>query len=222
MKRAIALIVCLCALVCGAGWAEPAEDVGEGIRLQIDQDTIALKFDSSKTYSMISDGYVQASFYVGDDTQAEMRELYMVFPETVESGAVVTPDGIGAENPECMVAYIYSTSQSEVYYYAGLEPGAAHPDSAAYEIAFDTVTEGEGSRTYTGRLNATLMGTDLLSNEAYGPLVIVDAPFSFTMPEANRKELDGNPFIDDPAAPSEQPEAKETAPEPTPRETYRV
>ena len=231
MRKILALCLCawlsLCALS-GACESNPYDaSVSDSIRLELHGQTLDLAFDGSEEYSSIMDGSVQASFYVYTDNSANLYELYLVFPDSVQSGSVITPDYALQNAPDCSVVLITTIGQTETYYFAGQVDGAAYPDRSGYTMRFDAVTEDGGNRTFRGTLSATLVGVDIDSGDATSSLDIVDAPFSFTMPAANRKSLGDDPFAANPTTAPNPVEPGFTpdpmpAPVPTPAQTWRI
>lgn len=227
MKRIISAWLCLCVMLLGAvGLCEAgAGDISEAIRLQLGQQTIRLDFDSSEKFSAVSDGLVQASFYTYGDTKNQLYELYMVFPENVTPGTTVTPEYAMQGYPDTMVTLIVTNGSSESFYYAGLVNGEPYPNQSAYSIAFESVSTTDVGTTYTGTLTASLMGVGMINGETVETVTITGAPFSFTMPAANRK-LDAPAASQSPENPQDFPDIFEATPDPmpspTPVQTWRV
>jgi len=231
MKRFAVLLICavmLCllthALADGNPFAWPddqagasAQDVRESIRLEIGGKSLPLMFDSSDEYSSITGNSVQASFYAYSDDADYLYELYMVFPEDVQPGSVVTPDFAIQNDPNCSVVLIVSSSESEVYYFAGQVDGSIFPSESSYSIAFDSVTGSADSCMYSGTLSASLIEMDSDGASKPGRFTIDSAPFSFTMP------LHGAaPAVPDATPrPDEGFEAKPFVPVETPR-AYKI
>ena len=188
----------------------PTAASGESIEIEVNGRSVLLGFDSSEKFSVVSGGTVQASFFAYSDNSELLYELYMIFPEAVETGSTVTPEYAIQHDPDCSVVMIISSTDVEQYYFAGQVDGAIYPSDSAYSITFDSVSLANGQRTYKGRLSASLIDMD---NAANTPLVnfrIDNAPFSFTMPagssaaEPEFPEIPGDeadPFADFPAAP---------------------
>lgn len=158
--------------------AEPQAEAGNnGIQLDIGGKRLTLDFDPSPEYSSIQNGLVQASFYAYGDDSATLYELYLVFPETVQSGMVISPDYAALTGEECSVALILSENDEETYYYSGLMDGVVYPGGSDFDITFDAISENR----YSGTLTATLIALDLASGTVKDTLNITSAPFSFTL-----------------------------------------
>ena len=227
MNKLLALLMCLLLCTSIAAFAEddpfgddapefdfrdvmPTAASGESIEIEINGRNTSLSFDSSEKFSVISGGTVQASFYAYSDNSELLYELYMIFPETVETGSTVTPEYAIQHDPDCSVVMIISSNDVEQYYFAGQVDGAIYPSNSAYSITFDSVSLSNGQRTYTGRLSASLIDMDDTSNTPLVNFRIDNAPFSFTMPvgsaaaEPDFPEIpgdDADPFADFPTSP---------------------
>ena len=193
-KLAVLLsLLMLCALPLAAAEGDPFEfpneaaqpdpfaDVPEGISLDIGGASVPLMFDSSAEYSSVDNGTVQASFYAYSDENDFLYELYMIFPDTVESGTTVTPDYAMQHDPDCSVVLIVSSGATEQYFFAGQIDGAAFPNESGYSIRFDSVENTGSACVYSGSLTASLVEMELDSSAAEH-FSIENAPFSFTMP----------------------------------------
>lgn len=229
MKRIIAAALAVCLALCAA----LAEGTGQGIEVQWDGRTLWLDFDNTAEFSSVMEGRAQASFYTYGGSNTVLYELTIAFPEDVRPGDVIDMDYALAHDPDCSVVAIFTRDAQVAYYYAGVVDGKAYPGNSSFAITFDGVTRAAEGTTYTGRLKASLAGMDTNAPEDMKRLEIEDAPFTFTMPDANRQSSvpdpgDGyNPFeTEDPFAPTPTPEIEDTydatpTPAPTP-DTARV
>ena len=243
MKRIICAMLAICVMAWAMAMAETAPGgTRESIELQLDGRALSLDFDRSDTYSFVSGGNVQAAFYTYTDNSDRLYELYMVFPEGVQPGDVITPGNAGSTTPECAVAVFITTNLSENYYLAEQREGSPFPEGSYYQIDIDAVSATDGGTHYEGRLTATLVSMRGESPDALDNIQITDVPFGFTMPAGNHGTshsddasdapiTDGpNPFDELPQstpAPGETPEPApvETpapAPEVTPLQTWRI
>ncbi len=158
-------------------------DAADGIRLTIDSTEVWLGFDSAPEYSSVLDGIVQASFYAYEDDSDLLYELYLLFPDSVEPGASISPNDAGQAGKDSSVVLIISDSKSEKYYSAGMLNGASYPIGSDFTIDIDTIENGR----YTGQLTAALVALDLISGEVVDTLKIESAPFGFTLGSASHE-----------------------------------
>lgn len=194
--------------------------LADGIDIALEGGPIHLDFDSGAGYSSVMEGNVQASFYVyAQDNAQDLYEMYLVFPEGVQPGDVITPEYAAQSAPESCVSLIITKNQVETYYFAGQLDGEVYPQGSSYAITIDQVaSDGDGTR-YSGRLSCTLVGMDMGSGAPLQSVTLSDAAFSFTMPGANRSVPEGDPFE---PAPSQTPSFEDILPSPTPAQTWRV
>lgn len=219
MNRILKLLLCAALLTSALAFAAMGEGTAqEGIELNLDGRSIRLGFDSSREYSAIDNGKVQASFYAYADNGDNLYELFMIFPEDVKAGDVVTPESAAKSEPDCSVVMIITSSQDEYYYFAGQLDGVAYPDASSYAMTFDAVSDASDARSYSGRLTANLSGMEVSSGNSRPSIRIEDAPFSFTMPLGNR--------VSDPVdtLPPQYDNPFEDLPQstPAPQESYRI
>ena len=175
----------------------PAHDIssGETITLQLPEGPVTLDFDSSTQYSTIEGGLVQASFYSYSADGATLYELYIVFPDTVQPGMVITPEYAALTNEESSVVLIISDTrtQAEQYFFASLMDGGIYPEGSNYTIAINDLYESDGATTFDGSLSATLVALDMASGEVAATLSFPETPFHFTIGGAQGRHADPMP-----------------------------
>lgn len=160
----------------------PKNDVQDAINLNIFGESLSLSFDPSPEYSNVQNGMVQASFYAYSTTQYDyLYELYLIFPQNVTAGTVVTPEYAMNAAPDSSVIFIVSTTASEQYYFAAQLGSDRYPQESAYSIRFDEVAQADGNYIYSGSLTATVVEVDPYSGRSLSSLQIVEAPFHFTL-----------------------------------------
>ena len=171
---------------------ERSTDAGEGIELELEGERVTLGFDTSKQYSSIENGLVQASFYSYSADGAKLYELYLIFPDTVQRGMVITPDYAALTGEECSVVLIVSdtATQEELYYFTSLMSGQVYPENSSFTIAIDDVTEVGGATTFSGTLSATLIALNMATGEARDTLQIPETPFRFTIGDGSGERHD--------------------------------
>ena len=167
----------------------PTAPKGGSMRLSVLGQTLTLDFDDDPMYSMLDGGYIQASFY-GYDASDVLYELYLLFPDDVSSGSVVTPESSTARGllDDGIILYVTSDA-SELYAIAAQDEYGVYPEETAYAITFDEVTRNGSACTFSGSVEATLMALDDNYNALY-PVDDLTATFQFTM------ELESAPVPD--------------------------
>ena len=150
------------------------------MRLSVLGETLTLDFDDDPMYSMLDGGYVQASFYAYDASDT-LYEIYLLFPDDVTSGSVVTPAVSAAAGMMDAGVILYVTSDSsELYAIASQDESGVYPKETSYAITFDEVTRIGSACTFSGSVEATLMALDEYYNPLY-PVENLTAAFQFTM-----------------------------------------
>ena len=151
------------------------------IALNVNGETVALGFDTSQEYSSIKFGLVQAAYYGYSADNATLYELYLIFPDTVRPGMVLTPEYAALANEECSVVLIVSGNDAELYYSASMMNGTVYPAGSAFSIAIDAVEEAQGGSSYAGSFSATLIALDGISGDAVATLSLPETAFRFTI-----------------------------------------
>lgn len=145
-------------------FALPDSDDAGSMTLTLDGRELLLSFDSDPTYSLVENGFVQSSFYAyaSDGT---LYELYLFFPETVQSGdRVSTQSALDSGDEFSGVILSVSTYSSALYAAASQEQGAAYPSGSSYVLSFEEVSQSDSQTVYAGALEATLMVLDAQDN----------------------------------------------------------
>lgn len=220
MKKRIVTLLCaalLCALMQPAALA-----ASDSIEIDFNGQHLTLLFDRSEQFSNVRGNNVQASFYTYLDGSNDLYELYMIFPKDVEAGTTVDPAYARQHAPETSVMLIVTTKAGVGYYFAGQ---ADATDATDYAMTFETVSDTDAGRTYSGTLSASLIGMAGDSETELAPVSIQNARFSFTMPMQD--EAAPEEFPEDSAPPADADPFAEEDPfaDPTPaptREVYRV
>lgn len=197
MKKLIAALICAALILlpalaeeipnadapAGDESSQRQGDSGETIELEVDGQRIALEFDGSPEYSSVEGGVVQASYYSYSDDGATLYEFYLIFPDTVQPGMVITPEYAALTNEESSVVLIVSDTLSgrEQYYFSSLMDGGVYPEGSTYEISIDDIQQIDGATTYAGRFSATLVALNMASGEADAVLEIPETGFRFTL-----------------------------------------
>ncbi len=156
-------------------------DQGQGIQMTIDGQAHTLGFDATPEYSSVKNGMVQASFYEYDDAANTLYELYLIFPDTAESGTVVDPESSIQSGSEPSVVMIVSDDDTEKYFVSGVMNGRAYPEGSSFSIGFDFVEPSGDGAEYAGTLSASLVALDLSTGEVLGTMEIASALFNFSI-----------------------------------------
>lgn len=195
MKKLFAALLSLMLLCLPAVHAEepfslfptpaPTEDsetpsAGGSLSMTFNGVPFEMEFDADPQYSYTLDGYVQASFvYESDD--GGMYEFFIVFPENVQSGSVVSAETCIADGDDesCVLLFVTDDTQ-EINAIAAQEDGARFPEGSDYALRFESVSSSDSLTTFTGSFSATLVAID----ESFEPLQLLGAmtgTFDFTM-----------------------------------------
>lgn len=206
MKKIFATLLVI-ALLLSSALAEGAVPAASGgtFTLTVRGETVALNYDSDPEYSNIVNGSIQASFY-SETEKGTMYELYMLFPDTVKSGDVVTTQSSIAAGQNDPGVMIFITDDAQEIYAAAFQfSSGAYPTGSSYEIRFDSVAPAGNTCAYKGSVTSTLVVMDKLYNPQY-PLEITGT-FDFTF-DMNSTYAPQKP------APSEAAPGSETTPAP--------
>ena len=215
----------LCALIACAALHPAVLAASNSIDVEINGQQLNLLFDPSEQFSNITDGYVQASFYSYMDESNDLYELYMIFPRDVQPGTTIDPAYAQQSAPESSVVMIITTQAGGTnYYFAGQ---ADTTDGTDYVMTFETVTDDEDGRTYSGTLSASMVGMAADTETEIESVSIQSARFSFTMPTQTESAPEDQPGDTEPGdeyAPYDGDDYDPFAnPSPAPtQETYRV
>ena len=239
MKRKLTALLCAMLIGCGAmaespaptptpepEIAEPAQTAGS-MSVTLNGEALNLEFDPDPQYSICRDGYVQASFYayVGDDL---LYELYLTFPQDVQSGTAITPESSLLQADLFSGLYLYvSTSSAETCSAATQYLTGAYPEGSSYAITFSDVSASGTATAFTGTIDAKLVQLD----QNYNPTSAIDdfsASFSFSMdldsesaqPEPRQPEASAEPSSPDETPEEESP--KDEAPYQLPDSFYNL
>mgnify|MGYP007102028392 CR=1 FL=1 len=164
-----------------ADFGVPHNDSDLNIRIVLNGVTHTLVYDSTPEYSNVKDGLVQASFYEYDSPSNTLYELFMVFPENVESDSTIDAQYAVDTGDDCSVVMIVSDDDTETYYVSGIMDGKVYPANSDFAMRFDFVTTYGGGTSYAGTLDANLVAVDANTGAITGAMKIDSAPFSLLM-----------------------------------------
>lgn len=140
----------------------PADQAGGALWLEIGGQETQLDLDTDPEYSFSDGEYVQACFYAYG-TGGEFCEVYLIFPESVVSGTVVSTESCttsGDEDPAVLYMSYDATGMPVTFAAASQIGTSAYPDGSQYAIRFDTVVREGGMCTFSGTFDATLTELD--------------------------------------------------------------
>ncbi|MGN0803588.1 MAG: hypothetical protein ACI4MF_13435 [Candidatus Faecivicinus sp.] len=169
-----------------------AAQAGGTLRAILNGEPLTLDFDPDPQFSMCEDGYVQASFYAYG-AAGKLYELYLVFPQTVAAGDIITAEGrAAAGDDQSGLMMFVSDNSSDVCSLASQYADGVYPEGSGYEATFSQVSASGTMYTFTGSLKATLVVID----EHYNSLAeshTLTASFTFTMDLSGASAEPGSP-----------------------------
>lgn len=199
MKRKLAALLLAMLILFSFPAVQAESPDGEGsMTITLLDRTLTLDYDPDPDFSNLMGGVIQASFY-SESEDGGLYEAYVLFPETVKSGDVITTQSsidAGLTDPGVMVFITDDTL--DLYAAACQFSTGPYPSGSRYSIRFDSVVPEGNSCAYSGSLEATLIALDENYKELYA-VENVTATFSFTFDFGN--ELEPR----EPSAPSTTP-----------------
>lgn len=246
MKKLLSALLCAlligsCAIAESSAFPTPAPEIsaepdatpdaasesqlsaGGSMDFTINGKTLKMDFDPDPEYSICRDGYVQASFYA-KDTDGLLYELYVTFPQSVQSGDTVTPDECrkNGDIGSGLMLFVSDDADMDVCSAATQYLTGPYPEGSSYAISFTSVIADGSLYTFKGAMNGSLVEVD---DRFYATSTVNEcsANFSFTMdlgaakvPEKDRTAPDAGdvPTPAIPELPDSTPESEATpAPE---------
>jgi len=202
----------------------PAPDAHSagGMDFTLNGKNLRLDFDPDPEYSICRDGYIQASFYV-EDSDGLLYELYVTFPQSVQSGDTVTPDSCvkSGDIGSGLMLFISDDADMDVCSAATQYLAGPYPEGSSYSISFTGVMAVGSLYTFDGVMDGNLVEVD---ERFYATSTVNECSgtFSFTMDltaaklpdkESSTPEPDKVPSPDPSQNPGSTPESEAT-PEP--------
>lgn len=214
MKKLIIALLCailMCAMLQPAVFA-----ASDSIEITISGRQTSLMFDRSEQFSYVSGGLAQACFYGYMEGTNDLYELYMIFPWSVQAGTVIDQIYALQFAPDTTVLMVVTKETRANYYFAGQ---ADDDNGTSYVMTFESVSDSDAGRTFTGTLSANMIGVADDFETEVPPVSFKNARFSFTMPNNTDSEPAPDesmpPIEDDPFGDGVDPFA-EPVPSPTP------
>lgn len=206
MKKLAAILLALMLMVSSAtamkGAGYPAFDgtlKENSLGGQFGEDSLLLEFDPGAEYSYLRDGYIQGCFFTFDEAEEYYLELYLLLPEEVKSGDMITPESaFSAGASSCSITlFEVDEDNNETAWFAGQLLGSAYPENSGYTITIDRADYSEENVAVSGSIDASLcrLEGDLPSAE----FMQMTAQFSFVLPLGNAPEAQPAPKAEKPA-----------------------
>lgn len=157
-----------------------ATPVQNALAGSIDGANIYLEFDASADYSMRGEGYLLACFFAYDAAEQNYIELYLLMPETIAAGDVITPQTAAANGAELASISLFEVyaSGDESEYAAGQIADQAYPVDSSYSIAIESAQIAEDKAIVSGKLDATL-------SDGTRTIALSGVQFHFALPTGN-------------------------------------
>ena len=190
MKKIFAALLALVLFCTSAlalqGEGYPAYDGGalpeNGLALQLASGSLLLEFDDDQDYSGISDGHLQACYFCFDAKEENYLELYLLLPEKIADGDVITPSSsfAGGYASTSISLFEVDKDNNETAWFAGQILGAGYPQGSDYSISVHSAQYTQNSVRVQGSIDAKLCRIE--KNQPSGEIIEVKADFDFTLP----------------------------------------
>ena len=187
MKKITAILLCIALLMGHAlafqGKNYPRNDASQpltnGISGSFAGENILLEFDSKPECSNIADGLIQACFFAFDEAEKYYLELYLMLPETIAAGDIITEKDLAGSGAS-ITLYEVAEDNSETMWYSGQVLGLAYPEDTGFEIRISEM-EKAASLSMRGSLNAELARFEG-SFPTREKIALTGLEFAFTLP----------------------------------------
>lgn len=189
MKKIAAILLALMLLVLpasamnGAGYpAYEGGNVQNALGGSFGSENLKLEFDASADYSYLRDGYIQGCFFAFDASEAYYLELYLLLPEKMQAGDVLTPASCFADRADSCSISLFEVDENnnEQAWFAGQLLGEAYPQNSNFSIAIDRAEYGKDSVSVSGTIAAELcrIAGEMPADE----VMTLNASFDFELP----------------------------------------
>lgn len=169
------------------------QEIKDGMGGQFGDENLLLAFDSGANYSYLRDGYIQGCFFAFDAAEEYYLELYMLLPEKIQAGDVLTPESsFAAGAASCSITLFEVDEQNnEQAWFAGQMMGKAYPENSSFSITIDQADYTEETVSVRGKIEAQMcmLENDKPSEE----LMPLNADFSFVLPLKNEPAPSASP-----------------------------
>ena len=163
--------------------AEAPAGKGSGsLKITIEDEALEMKFDASPTYSSIDNHLLQAAFYTYGVSSGNLYELYLTFPDSVQTGETITPESAVKSALDTALMLMISTATEDTLYVASQQSTSGpYPKTSTYTLRFDSVTDNGDTLSYTGAFTADLVSLSTSTGNVDKTLHVEDASFEFTI-----------------------------------------
>lgn len=149
-----------------------------------DADPLLLAFDASADFSMCANGYLQACFFAMNATGESYIEIYLVLPQQIAAGDVLTPAStLQTGMLENSISFYEVEQTRETFYIAMQDEAGRYPEASDYEIRIDSFAETDSAYVVRGTLTAVLAEIEELAPTGR-VLHLTDVQFDFTLPKS--------------------------------------
>lgn len=184
---ALMLMIVPAAAMKGEGYPrfDGLEAVQNGMGGQFGEEELLLAFDPGADYSYLRDGYIQGCFFAFDAAEEYYLELYMLLPEKIQAGDVLTPESSHAAGASscCISLFEVDENNNEQSWFAGQILGSPYPDGTSFSITIEQADYTAESVSVRGSIEASLC---MLENDhPSAEMLNMKTSFSFVLPLGN-------------------------------------
>ena len=154
------------------------------------EESLTLLFDPSGDYSYLRDGYIQGCFFTFDKAEEYYLELYLLLPEKIQAGDVLTPESCFRAKADSSSITLFEVDEdnNEQAWFAGQLLGSAYPENSSFSITIADAQYTDESVLVRGSIDAVL--SPLQEDPAAGESMALKADFNFTLPLSNAPSAD--------------------------------
>ena len=201
MKKIAAVLLALILMMTSAmalkGEGYPAFDgqteMQNGMGGRFGEESLLLDFDPGAEYSYVRDGYIQGCFFTFDAAEEYYLEMYLLLPEKVAAGDVLTPESSFAKGAASCSVTLFEVDENnnEQAWFAGQLLGAVYPENSSFVITIDQAEYTTENVAVRGSIDATLC---LLENNLpTGETMEMNTTFSFVLSLKNEPAPQATP-----------------------------
>lgn len=145
------------------------------------EEKLLLDFDPSAEYSYLRDDYIQGCFFAFDAAEEYYLELYMLLPEKIQAGDVLTPQSCYAQGADSCSITLFEVDEenNEQAWFAGQLIGGAYPENSSFAVTITQADYSADSVALSGSIEAVLC--ELESENPSDGALKLQAEFSFEL-----------------------------------------